>query len=473
MPGPTHGASALLSARIERFLDGLTWTSGKIIVALSGGPDSAALTHALVNLPGRASSVSAVHVNHSLRGAASEADEQWVRSFCREIGSPLSVLDGTLDADEVRNLGVEAAARAVRYRLLSVERERLAADWVATAHTRSDQAETVMLRAITGRGTWRLSGILPVTPDQVIRPLLQVSRSEVLRYLAENGIEPRLDESNADSRFLRNRIRSELLPLVERWNPRIEEILADTASLELDRARAFEELLAPVRQIRVTEEGAASSIRLTPAISPHILRALLFEQIRRLDPLTREVDASTLSALVESETGEVRSLSPVLRAERMDDFIQLRRIGTRSPSASYSIQIQPGETVRIPEAGYQVTLDEASSTGALAGRDRRRQVIQVPFDSSARFEIRSRKPGDRFRPLGMDRDKNLADFLIDRRIPLEERDSLPLLVCNGSIAWVAGVEVGDEFKVDSTTGRLLEIVAERIGGRHERDHRRL
>jgi tRNA(Ile)-lysidine synthase len=463
-PVSTSSDRGAIPLEIARFLGDLHPAPARLIVAVSGGPDSTALVHALANLPGRRPALVAVHVNHRLRGDASVRDAEWLADFCNGLGVPLDVMEGSPDADDVRHAGLEAAARSVRYRLLAAARSRHAADYIATAHTRSDQAETLLLRFVTGRGTWRLSGILPRAHDAIIRPMLRVPRSEVERYLREHGIEARHDESNDDSRFLRNRIRHELLPMVARWNPRIEELLADTASLELDRAEALDELMIPVRTDLVSESPGSATITVRHGTSPHILRSLALEQIRRLDPATREVDASTLVAIVEASPGTTRTISPGLEARRDEEEIEIRAIGKELPSRPYACPIRPGDTVIIPEAGFALSLLEAPAGDLLVSGDRMRQVIQIPPGSRGCFEIRSRRPGDRFRPLGMDRDKNLADFLIDRRIPTDERDRLPLLVCNDLIAWVAGVEVSDAFKVSHSDGRRLEVVAERIGG---------
>lgn len=461
-PGDREDGS--LAREVRRFLDGLEPRAARLVVAISGGPDSTALLHAVASLPFPGGGLFAVHVNHQLRGEASARDEAWARAFCETLGVPITVLDGGLDPALVQREGIESAARSVRYRLLSQERERCGADYVATAHTRSDQAETLLLRFITGRGTWRLSGILPVTRDRVVRPLLRVSRPEVHRYLEAHGIEPRHDESNDDRRFLRNRVRRDLLPLVSGWNPGIEELLADTAALELDRAASFEELVRPLRAELVREDETAAEITVPPGLSPHLVRMLVLEQVRRLDATTREVDAAALAAIAGLAPGGCRTVSPGLRAIRDTDALRLEATPPGSAVPPFSHPILPGETVRIPEARYVLSLREGASAGDPVSLDRLRQVIQLRHDAPVRFEVRNRRPGDRFRPLGMDRDKNLAEFLIDRRIPVAERDALPLLVCNGTIAWVAGVEVGDEFKVGPSDGKRLEVVAKRFGG---------
>lgn len=461
----TPGSGSTLVAEVRRFFETLEPRAGSVVVAVSGGPDSSALLHVLATLPDRPFTISAAHVNHGLRGSEADADARWVQSFSEALELPITVLDGRLDADEVQRLGVEAAAREVRYRLLDTERKRLGADVVVTGHTRSDQAETVLLRLLTGRGAWRLSGIRPVTDDRVARPLLGVSRSEITRYLADLGIEARADASNDDRRFLRNRIRHELLPLIESWNPRIEEMLAETARLEQERSKAFDELVTPLRE-RLVEEGSSwAVIRTTGDAPPHVLRSLLLQQIRRLDPASRETDAASLSAILQSSPGDTRTFSRGLRATRADGSVRLERLVPVDEPRPYCRPIAPGETVGVPEAGVSITLSAPMAGAGLTSGDRLRQLIQLPTEGESAFEIRNRRPGDRFRPLGMDRDKNLADFLIDRRIPVEERDSLPLLVCNDSIAWIAGVEVSDAFKVrPDSEGQRLEVVAERIGG---------
>jgi tRNA(Ile)-lysidine synthase len=455
---------ASIDVEIARFFDGIEPRPRRLLLAASGGPDSTALLHAITTRADRSIEISAIHVNHHLRGRESDADEQWTRSLCERLGVSLMVADGSLDEADVQRQGIEASARAIRYSLFRAARERVGADGVVTAHTRSDQAETVLLRLITGRGAWRLSGIRPVTADGTMRPLLSVSRSDILAYLFQHGIEARHDHSNDDSRFLRNRIRHQLLPLLEQWNPKIEEVLADTAALELERIEAFDDLLAPCRRELVKEEPSSSTLRTPEGASLHVLRTLLLEQIRRLDDDLREVDARVLLSMVGAKGGASRTISPRLRAECDPDRIRIKLVEKGAEQRGYSLPIQPGETIVVDEAGYEITLQEAAPDALVVSPDRLRQVIQIPSGSAPTFVIRSRLPGDRFRPLGMNQDKNLADFLIDRRIPVEDRDSLPLLVCDGSIVWVAGVEVGNDFRVSRRPGQRLEVVVERIGG---------
>src|SRR6185436_6740889 len=182
-------------------------TQRSIVAAVSGGADSTALLLALAELRDDGFEIHAAHVNNHLRGADSDADEAFVRDLCGRLGITLHVADGTLDAERVRERGIEAAAREVRYARLREIREAAGASVVATAHQKNDQAETVLMRLLTGTGIAGLRGIHPMRDDGFARPLLDVPRDAIDAYLRERGIEPRHDRSNDDPRFLRNRVR--------------------------------------------------------------------------------------------------------------------------------------------------------------------------------------------------------------------------------------------------------------------------
>src|SRR3954465_14824885 len=173
--------------------------AGPIVVAVSGGVDSTALLLALIEMGGI--EISAAHVNHHLRGVESDDDEAYIRELCARYDIPLRVADGQLDPEAIRHRGIEAAAREVRHaRLREIAGTRL----IATAHQKNDQAETVLMRLMTGGGIAALRGIHPVRDDGVIRPMLEVTRPEIEQFLEERNVTPRFDRSNADPRFLRN-----------------------------------------------------------------------------------------------------------------------------------------------------------------------------------------------------------------------------------------------------------------------------
>ncbi|HEV7486872.1 MAG TPA: tRNA lysidine(34) synthetase TilS [Thermoanaerobaculia bacterium] len=408
---------------------------GPIVAAVSGGVDSTALLVALVEV---GIDFSAAHINHHLRGAESDDDEANVRELCARYDIPLRVADGTLDPDAVRHRGIEAAAREVRHARL----HEIAGDvLIATAHQKNDQAETVVMRMMTGGGIAALRGVHPVREDGVIRPLLDVTRAEIEQFLSERKVTPRFDRSNADPRFLRNRVRATLLDL----DPSVIDNLAAVADHARQQWPLLERAIDAAEDVVTTDDE--TRFRSMPDDS-WIRQALLLRHIRRLDPEARDVSATDLERL--AVASERTSVTKSLELLREGDEIVLRRRETATPQ--FEIEIDAGSEVYIPEIETTIRLHRAT--------DAKGQRIQLPTGAIPHFTVRNRRDGDRFRPLGMAHDKKLKDLLIDRKIAATSRDRIPLLLWNGTIVWVAGVEVSELFKVTGETADLYEVAIE-------------
>lgn len=454
-----RSASDAIHQALTTFFRSMLGAVRKIVVAISGGPDSSVLLHSLKSLPHREFDLLAAHVNHHLRGAESDADEAWTREFCRSLEVPLEVVDGTLDDDLVRTRGIEAAAREVRYGRLRALRQHDPQTWIATAHHAADQAETLLLRLATGRGPWRLVGIPPIQ-DGLIRPLLHVGRDVIEAYLAEHEIDARRDSSNESPRFLRNRIRNEVLPLLRTINPRVIDHLGETAELEQEREALLSLMLS--RWADVFERRAASAsapLDLLPS-EPLLRRALLRAEIRRLDPDERYLDVPALKRLEELFVRPGR-LRPSRRVEILSDgrLLTVRRVVERAIE-DYEYRLQPGDTVDIPSAGWRVSVGAPCEGGSGAGFS---QAVALPSADFGPVVVRNRRRGDRFRPLGMQVEKKLSDFFIDRKIPKDIRDTLPLVLIDGRIAWIAGTEVSEDFRLGSCDSERLALCAARLG----------
>jgi tRNA(Ile)-lysidine synthase len=297
-----------------------------VLVAVSGGPDSTALLVAFTTLRDEGFQVSAAHVNHQLRGAESEADERFVRELCAAHGVELAIRQAPLDPDAIKSRGIEGAARELRYEALHRMREELRARWIATAHTRDDQAETVLLRLITGSGIAKLRAIRPIA-NHVLRPMLDTTRDQVESWLASKRIAARTDASNRDPRFLRNRIRAELLPLLESMNSNIVSTLARTAEQAREAAEAIEPLLQEHEGSWVLESDDDAVFDLSAAPGhPWLVRTALLRQVRRLDPSEREISAADLERIGNSLPELTRiTVSPRLEMERRGVLATLRR----------------------------------------------------------------------------------------------------------------------------------------------------
>src|SRR6266852_2697087 len=412
---------------------------GPVLVAVSGGPDSTALLLALheIGVP-----IVAGHVNHHLRGAESDADEQFVRELCDKLGVTLHVKDGSLDPDQIRRHGIEAAARDVRHARL---KEIRGVSHIATGHQKNDQAETVLMRLMTGGGLAGLRGIHPVRADGVIRPLLEVSRSQIESFLRQRGVVSRVDRSNADPRFLRNRVRV----LLAQFDASAIDNLAAIARQAREQWKILEEIVDRFDN-PTTRQPDETRFREFPP-EAWIRRALLHRHIRRLDPAARDVSAADLERLA-AELDAIKRVSVTRNLEllrRRGEWILRRK---PEPVDEFEIELRVGDTAYIPQIGATIRIDRQPATG-------HRQRFQLPNNSDAQFMIRNRRHGDRFQPLGMRKEKKLKDLLIDRKIPSELRDRIPLVLWGGKIVLLAGVEISEVFKV-SEGGEVYEVAIE-------------
>ncbi|HEX7708037.1 MAG TPA: tRNA lysidine(34) synthetase TilS [Thermoanaerobaculia bacterium] len=422
-----------LPAAIRRFFASHAIGSSRIVAAVSGGTDSTALLLALCDLRDDGFDVLCAHVNHFLRGEESDGDERFVKELCARLDVECHVAEGRLTAESIRRHGIEGAARAVRYERLSALRHELGAEYVATAHQKNDQAETVLMRLITGTGLAGLRGIHPVRSDGFVRPLLEVTRAETVAFVRERNVVPREDRSNEDLRFLRNRIRS------MKYDPEVVDRLSVIAEDARQCWPGVEALLDDVEGRMVAIERDSTRFRSLPD-EPWLRRALLHRHIRRLDPSSREVSSRVLARLAsDAESLQRVTVSRGLELIRDRGELVLRR--PPQPVESFDLTLSAGHHLRLPG---NLTFHVAPAEQERANG---RQRFQLPRGAEARFQVRNRRPGDRFQPLGMHQPKKLKDFLIDRKIPAEIRDRIPLLLWQGQIVWVGGVEVSERFKV--------------------------
>lgn len=444
----------MIETAVRTFLAGRGIGACRLIVACSGGIDSTALLLALADLRTDGFELIAAHVNHNLRGAESDADESFVRDLCSRLAIPLEVRDGSLDPEAVRRGGIEAAAREVRHRLLHEIREARGAPLVATAHQQNDQAETILMRLMSGTGIAGLRAIHPVRDDRVIRPLLNVFRAEIEDFLRQKNVIPRVDSSNADPRFLRNRVRA----MLTAFEPAEIARLASVAGQAQQVWALVEQKLDDLDR-RLTRSTPVETRFAGWPEDPWLRQALLHRHIRRLGEHVRDVSSRDLERLTAAIDSIQRvSVTRDLEFVRRRGALVLRRTPTATPD--FELLLAPGQSLPIPVIAATISLRSVPKPPATGFGSGNRQLFQLPEGGEDRFVVRNRRRGDRFRPLGMMTDKKLKDFLIDRRIEVELRDRVPLLLWNGEIVWVAGVEISHRFKVTSAPGRLYEVSLE-------------
>jgi len=454
-----------LTQTIRSFLERFRLEPAHLLVALSGGRDSTALLVALVELRAAGLAVSAAHVNHHLRGEESKEDEEFVRLLCVQHAIPLVVEQGPLDPALVRARGVEAAARSLRYEILGRIRESSGADYLVTAHHQNDQAETFLMRALSGSAT-ALRGVLPVTAT-TIRPLLYTPRREIREWVAEKGIASRQDSSNDDPRFLRNRVRTELIPVTESLNPQAVRALARSA----DQVRELLEAIEPVAELASSmwiERGTNSSRfaldRLPPG--PWIARANFLSEVMRLDPTSRDLDDASLRRLFD-DLPTLKRVSVTRNLTLTSDGLAARLERVSATESWSSIPIEPDSTVEIPQISAEIELRRLDAKPfPISSKQPGAEFFQVrDLFHSPTFTLRPRRQGERFQPLGFSHEKKLKSVLIDRKIPRAYRDTIPLLTTGDEVIWVDGVGVSEPFRVGDDPGHWFRIAVRYRGDR--------
>ena len=466
--------------------DALVHPGARVLAACSGGGDSVALAALLCELEPKTdwSVAGLLHVNHGLRGASADEDEAFCRQLAGALGAPIIVerVDVAARARAERT-SVEAAGHRVRYELFERMVREGAADLVATAHTRDDQAETVLLRLIRGAGPAGLAGIRPRI-GAVVRPLLDVRREELREYLRLRGLSHREDASNRDERVLRNRVRHRLIPfLAEHFSPAITEVLARSAAIARDDAdwlgAAANAAAADVVQYAeagVHGEGglaegsfhvdAARLAAEPPAVARRIARQVLervgerrvgFDHVEHFRRLAEGAAAAPAAADF-----------PGCRVERDGSTLRLRRrIGRSAPeivSAGFEYPLAVPGAVEIAETGMRITAERGERPARLVARG---DVVALPAGRILPpLTVRSWRPGDTFRPLGLGgRKKKLQDFFVDRKVSRDRRGTVPLVIDDRlGIVWVAGYAVSEDARTIDTDAGVVTLRIVKTGG---------
>ena len=462
-------------ARVRRFIvdHRLIRAGDRVLVAISGGPDSTCLLLILASLRRSLDfELHAAHFDHGLRGPRAAARElRFARTLAEKLGVPLHTGAGDVRA-HARGASIEEAARELRYRFLARAARAARCRVVAAGHTKDDQAETVLLRLLRGSGLRGLAAMgtdarwpvaaRGVTP-RLARPLLALSRAETEACCRDAGLRPLRDPSNRSPAFLRNRVRAELLPLLRRYNPRIDDALVRLASSASGDVELLEALAAaaPMRANRGEVRLRRRALRdLPPALQRHAVRGA----VARLLGSARGLSERHVLAVLRANDGpaSARLDLPGLQARVTRDTVVLTtgRTTTPPPLPARSVPLALPGTTRIGAWRIEATMLRRRPIDL-----RRTEGGAIAYlDAGAiggRLSLRRRRPGDRFQPLGLARPKKLQDFLVDARVPRAERDTLPLLVGQRGIAWVPGQRPADWAKVTAATGRVLRLRAAR------------
>jgi tRNA(Ile)-lysidine synthase len=430
-----------------------------ILVACSGGPDSVCLAHVLHGL---GFAIHCAYLDHQTRAGASAADRAFVESFAEKLAIPCHVSSRPVEAEaRAQGKSFEAYAREIRYAFLAGIARKHGLSAIATGHHADDQAETVLLRLLRGTSPRGLAGIPPVGAHggrKVIRPLIECPRHLIEIYLHEEGQAFRTDESNADPRYARNKVRHQLLPLLEReYNPRVREALSRLTELLREEDKVLARETVEFLQRTCDGEGAIHrrTFRSAPiAIQRRALTAMLGH--RGIECPLERLEAARI-AVCEGNAGVVIDLAAghTLQVERIRARIAQLNEGGK-PAQEIVALLIPGRTTALGRT-FSVRILENSTTEPW--RDRCTPKYQV-FDADiagAALAIRRREPGDRFTPFGMGGSRKLKDYFIDEGVPASNREEVPILLAGNRIIWIVGHAISGFAAVTTATRRLLEI----------------
>ena len=434
----------------------------RVVVAVSGGPDSVCLLHILHQLRHELGvELCVAHIDHGLRPQEDASETRFVSDLAAVFG--LTFETGKVDLSGPMPGPLEETARDARYKFLEQVRGKFAGHRIAVGHTLDDQAETVLMRLLRGSGISGLGGIPPVREGGIVRPLIETTREEILAYLALKGLDFVTDSSNLETRFLRNRIRLEILPGLRDVQPRIIEILGQTAAMmRTDETWITAEAAKWIRSVsEPINDGGLSLPLLLFAKLPGALKSRVVRQavkmvtgsLRRIT--RRHIEA--VEALGEScRPNAVVHLPGSLIVRRVYDRLVFAERDREVP-ANYSYSMRSPGTYSLETLDIGICLLEIKPRD-LPEKHLSRWTAYLDADRiSYPLTIRNIRPGDRFVPSGMTGHRKLKDFFIDLKIPVPDRRRIPILTCGGRIVWVCGFRVDDRFKVTPDTRKVLKV----------------
>ena len=441
----------------------------RVAIAVSGGADSVALLRVLLDLREELGIVLFVaHFNHQLRGDDSDADERFVADLVAKHDLPFYA--GRADVREhaaAHKLSLEHAARELRYRWLTELAQEQGMNTIATAHTSDDQAETVLMKFLRGAGTRGLAGIHSVLKRdgiRIIRPLLETPRAEVESYLTACGQPWRDDHTNQDTQFTRNRIRHELLPLLQRdYNPNLRELLSEAAEVAVAEEEYWQQLAESFLDRWYEQPGRLLLYKFfcfpcgllveSAAMQRRVLKCFL--ESRSLATDFNHVEMVRRCALGETLAA---GLPGGWLAKREGDYLEL--IPPPEPTAGqlqgYEYFLPTPGKLLIPE--LNLTLQATVIPELVAATEPPRSLLG-PFRFGGHLTVRNWQPGDRFRPAHSGSEKKLKELFADKHIPSAQRPLWPVALSGSRIVWVRGFGIAHDFGWRPGSGDALRIEA--------------
>lgn len=420
----------MIERKVRQYIDSehLFSMNARVLVALSGGGDSVALLRILYAL---GYVCEAAHCNFHLRGEESDRDEVFVKRLCEKMGIPLHRIDFETERYAVENkISIEMAARELRYNWFAEIKKKTKADVIAVAHHQDDSVETILLNLIRGTG---LNGLLGIRPKNgsIVRPLLCLSRKEIIDYLQEMRQEYVTDSTNLQDEYTRNKIRLNLIPLMQEINPLVKEHMIDTSNYLNGIASIYIKGVEEGK-IRVMDDG---NIRITALLNEPAPETLLFEILYPLG----------------FNSAQTKNILSALKQQAGKQFIS--KDGWRVIKDRELLLIDKKEEKEDPP--LKISKEEKEYTKDFV-IPREKNIACLDADKlSGAIILRKWQIGDVFIPFGMKGKKKISDYLTDRKFSIQQKEQQWVLCCEDKIVWVVGERIDNRFKVDENTKRII------------------
>ncbi len=441
----------------------------RVGVAVSGGADSVFLLHALRELgPHWNLRLSVVHIEHGIRGEASMADAEFVAQLASTSELPFHIrhadvpaIDGNLEQD----------ARNVRQAFYADLIASGAVDRVATGHTRTDQAETVLYRIVRGSGLAGLAGILPVTREGLARPLLEIDRKEIEAWLREHAIAWREDQTNHDRTYARNRLRHEILPLLrDALNPQLDAALSTLATLARDEEAYWDaEVSLRLQQPATNNQQLILPVCLLTQAPPALARRLIRRAVEIVKGDLRGIDFAHVERVIGmacSTEGHDRMQAPGLDVCRSLDWFRFAPPGPWASTEGFSLPLQIPGSVELPGSRARIVLQVLEKDGSgqpCAAAPCAKVVDELDWqrfdrgEGAPSLELRNWRPGDQYRRVGQSKPEKVKFFFQEARVPLWERRDWPIITFHGQIVWARRFGAAAEFATVPETRSVLQV----------------
>lgn len=454
--------------KVKSFIkdNNLIQNNDKILVALSGGPDSVCLLHVLHSLKIELNlTIGVAHINHMLRGDESIGDESYVKKLCENLSIPCYI--ERIDIDVVsKELGIshEMAGRDERYKFFQSISNKYGYNKVAIAHNVNDQAETVIMRMMRGTGLEGLGGIRAKRDKNIIRPILSLSRDEIETYCDEKELEPRIDKTNLENVYSRNKVRLDILPYMkEHFNSDIIQTLnrmagvlqKDDEYISQQCNKSFEEYCKIESKCLIIDKKI---FELHDAVVTRVIKKALIDYSGKYTNFEMKHIYDVID-LVKKGTNKRIDLPNDIIAENIYDDIHLKYRENKIEKKNDEIFISKEELANntFSFMNYIVNIEVINKKNNIEFSNND-LIKHFDYDNIVDgIIIRTRKDGDKIRPLGMKGNKKLKDIFINSKVPKDDRDIVPITCFDNSIAWIVGYKVSEDYKVTEKTKKIIKI----------------